>query len=241
MFAIYGILDEEPKRVSGVQPRDTSIDPKRYVSLALKKDQIYLYKTNLDANDIRKMLEIQLNADQSLLSKSELSGIIAAVWNCAFIGKSSSHRLGQIFYDCILWSSRMHEFHCSIISKYVEQIIQYDQKRISSEKINSYNYRRLIRCILSNSTKQFRNINGRSSVKINIFRFLFNTLLRIEAEYLIAYDIEMAFYAYQEYAQLKKMSLVDILKFQILLADSNSDTKKRILLGTLIKWIEDDT
>ncbi|CAF4614406.1 unnamed protein product, partial [Didymodactylos carnosus] len=175
---IYGILDEEPKRVSGVQPRDTSIDPKHYITLALKKDQTYLDKTNLDANDILKMLEIQLNADQSLLSKYELSGIIAAVWNCAFTGKSSSDRLSQMFYDCILWSSRMHEFHCSIISKYVEQNIQYDQKWISSEKINSYNYRRLI-------------------LKINIFRFFFDTLLRIEAEYLLAYDIEMAFYAYQ--------------------------------------------
>jgi hypothetical protein len=190
----------------------------------------------LTVDQILNTIELNLQSDSQSLSLEEISGIICAVWWSAFnlkVGRNS-----HVFYDCILWASRMHANYCNAI---IDRFIHKAPKIICKTK-DSENYKNLLSIIIHHPTKQMKNLNRYSLLKIKgECRTLFKRLLIMESEYLINQNIEMAFCVLQIITCMERESLVKFFTqpadntFAKLLKDRNEIAFK--IFG---EWTMDD-
>jgi hypothetical protein len=99
----------------------------------------------------------------------------------------------------------------------------------------AYEYKSLLFTMHYRPTKQTKNIRGLGFMKINDIQEEWPVDLTYQASYLLDYNIEMAFCAYQVLAYASGKNIIDFLKEEQL--RSRSDKYKEIF-GEFIEWIK---
>jgi hypothetical protein len=153
LYSLFGLLDNEPSHDSSKS--STNINYYHYFSLVTMNNEI-----NVTIDNILQTIELHMKSDRELLSLDEISGIICAVWWCAF--RLKEDRTSHLFYDCIFWASQMHANYCSsIINTFIHKA-----PKIICKTSDSENYKNLLSIIFHQPTKQTKNFNRYSMVKM---------------------------------------------------------------------------
>jgi hypothetical protein len=224
LYSLYGLIDSEPSIWS--RQNTTDIDYLYYFSLVTINNEV-----TVSVDKILATIELHIRSDNQLLSLEEISGIICAVWWCAFnltLGRTSG-----VLYDCILWASGMHANYCSsIIDRFIHEAPKIICKTNDSEG-------EVAKCRQKNVEKQNVDKKKRRHGKFLLSTFFFVDILLFdiflstfcyftgflkqrdispallkaslvtEGEYLINQNIEMAFCALQIIACMEHESLVN--------------------------------
>jgi hypothetical protein len=236
IFVIYGLFDNEPILLRRARDNksffynqnspqtSTYVDYIHFLSLVTKT-------TNIDVTIVNVLYLItdEIKSDLKILSASEISGIICAIWRCTFQTKSTS---SSNYYICICWACHMHHHYAhSIINLFNNNI-----PKILCRSMIAYKYRNLLFTMHYRPTKQTKNLTGSELLKISDYPEHWPPCLRYEALYLLDYDIEMAFSVYQVLAYDCEQNIIDFLKREQSKSVSN---KHKEIFGKFIEWINE--
>jgi hypothetical protein len=235
LFVMYGLFDNEP--IISRRARDdksiiynrnapkkpTNVEYKHFLSLVTKTINI-----NITIVNILNLIADEIKLDCKILSTSEISGIICSIWRCSFQAQSSS---SSNYHICICWLCHMHDHYCrSIIN-----LFNNNKPKVICRSMIAYEYKSLLFTMHYRPTKQTKNIRGLGFMKINDIQEEWPVDLTYQASYLLDYNIEMAFCAYQVLAYASGKNIIDFLKEEQL--RSRSDKYKEIF-GEFIEWIK---